>query len=58
MLEDSYMQPHLHPGVEKIEKMYLIKGKFAVLLFNNQGVVNQVIFLEKGKKLVEIFPTN
>ena len=49
MLEDSYMQPHLHPGEEKIEKMYLVQGKFAVLLFSDKGEIDQIIILEKGK---------
>ena len=48
MMEDTYMQPHLHPGEEKIEKMYLIKGKFVVLLFNNNGEIEDVSYLEKG----------
>ena len=49
MLEDSYMQPHLHPGEEKIEKMYLVMGSFAVLFFNDKGEVNEVSLIEKGK---------
>ena len=49
MLEDSYMQPHLHPGEEKIEKMYIVQGKFAVLLFSDKGEIDQIIILEKGK---------
>tara|TARA_B100000959_G_C14786093_1_gene543570 strand:- start:317 stop:802 length:486 start_codon:yes stop_codon:yes gene_type:complete len=50
ILEDSYMHPHLHPGEEKIEKMYLIKGSFALILFNKVGTVKECIVLEKGKK--------
>lgn len=49
MMEDTYMQPHLHPGKEKVEKMYLIQGKFAVLLFNEKGDVEKVSILEKGE---------
>ena len=52
MMEDTYMQPHLHPGAEKVEKMYLIQGKFAVLLFNEKGDVEKVSILEKGDPLV------
>ena len=48
MLEESYMQPHLHPSVEKIEKMYLVQGNFAVLFFNEDGKVENVSLLEKG----------
>lgn len=50
MKKSSYMQPHLHPGEEKIEKMYLIKGKFAVIFFDDKGRIKGIIKLEKGKK--------
>ena len=49
ILFDSYMHPHLHPGKEKIEKMYLIKGSFALILFNEVGHITQKIILEEGK---------
>ena len=47
LLSDSYMQPHLHPGSEKIEKMYLIKGSFALIIFNDDGEIIESIILEK-----------
>ena len=50
VLDDSYMQPHLHPGKEKIEKMYLIQGSFALILFDSRGEVTERIILEQGKK--------
>jgi cupin fold WbuC family metalloprotein len=49
ILEDSYMHPHLHPGKEKIEKMYLIKGSFALIMFNEMGHISQTKILEEGK---------
>jgi cupin fold WbuC family metalloprotein len=48
MLHDSYMQPHLHPGVEKIEKISLVEGKIAVLMFTDEGGVRDVVVLERG----------
>ena len=39
MMEDSYMQPHLHPGEEKIEKIYIIEGRLAVFFFDDAGAV-------------------
>jgi len=48
ILEDSYMHPHLHPSDEKIEKMFLIQGSFALLIFNNDGEITCVTVLEKG----------
>lgn len=48
MMEDSYMQPHLHPGDEKIEKIYLVEGRLAVLFFEDNGAIKGVTVLEKG----------
>ena len=48
ILNDSYMQPHLHPGNEKIENMYLLAGSFALMLFDEKGEISSTIILEKG----------
>ena len=48
MMHDSYMQPHLHPGAEKIEHIYLIKGRIAALFFDDVGEVKQCSILETG----------
>ena len=50
ILSDSYMQPHCHPGSEKIEKMYLIHGSFALFLFDENGEVIEINILEENKK--------
>lgn len=50
VLDQSYMMPHLHPGDEKIEKMLLIDGSFALILFNDIGEISESIILEKGKR--------
>tara|TARA_B110000090_G_scaffold210096_1_gene270033 strand:- start:7551 stop:8030 length:480 start_codon:yes stop_codon:yes gene_type:complete len=50
VLDDSYMQPHMHPGDEKIEKMFLIEGSFALVLFDNNGGIFDSIILEKGER--------
>jgi cupin fold WbuC family metalloprotein len=47
MMNDSYMQPHLHPGDEKIEMIYLVQGKVAVLFFDDNGSVTKYTLLEK-----------
>lgn len=47
MMIDSYMQPHLHPGAEKIEKIYLVQGKIAVLFFDDYGAITKSTLLEK-----------
>jgi cupin fold WbuC family metalloprotein len=50
MMSDSYMQPHLHPGVEKIEKIYIIEGKIITIFFDDFGAIKQCIMLEKGSQ--------
>jgi len=48
IMHDSYMQPHLHPGPENIEKIHVMEGKMAVLFFDDLGVVTEVTILESG----------
>lgn len=50
VLADSYMQPHLHPGEEKIEKMCLLDGSFALITFDDEGEITDTLVLEKGKR--------
>lgn len=48
MMSDSYMQPHLHPGIEKIEKIYIVEGKLATIFFDEKGKIIQCNLLEIG----------
>lgn len=55
IMKDSYMQPHLHPGDEKIEKIHLIRGKIAALYFDDHGTVIECTLLEEdGRTLIEV----
>lgn len=55
MMRDSYMQPHLHPGEEKIEHIHLMRGRLAVLYFNDDGRVREVTMLsENGRRHVAV----
>ena len=55
MMLDSYMQPHLHPGDEKIEKIHLIRGKVVAIFFDEEGNVKSSTFLETGGiELIEV----
>lgn len=55
MMDDTYMQPHLHPGDEKIEKIYLVQGKVAILFFDDAGSVIKCTLLEKeGVDMIEV----
>jgi len=46
VLGNSYMQPHQHPDKEKIEEIWLLEGKMAVLFFDDQGKITQVVSLD------------
>ncbi len=45
MLPDSYMQTHLHPGPEKIESIYIVRGSVAVIYFDDSGVITDITVL-------------
>jgi len=47
ILEDSYMHPHLHPSDEKIENMYLIRGSFGLIEFDDEGNINKTTILKE-----------
>lgn len=42
IMHDSYMQPHQHPGPEKIEQIHLLEGKVAVLFFDENGAISRI----------------
>jgi cupin fold WbuC family metalloprotein len=42
------MQPHLHPGDEKIEKIHIVYGKVVIYFFDDLGKFIKSIPLEKG----------
>ena len=57
MLSDTYMQPHLHPGKEKTEKMYLVLGSFMLLFFDDFGKIIKKQTIElNSQQYVEVPP--
>ena len=55
MQKKSYMQPHLHPGEEKIEKIYIIKGSVCCFFFDDNGkVTNKIDLKTDGKKIISV----
>ena len=48
LLLGTYMHPHLHPGAEKIEEIYLVEGKLRIIFFDDDGAVAKTVVLEKG----------
>lgn len=49
VMADSYMQPHQHPDKEKIEEIWLLEGKMAVLFFDDKGEVTKSVILESSQ---------
>ena len=55
MGHNSYMQPHLHPGEEKIEKIYVIKGSLCFFYFDDNGKIKEKINLEEtGRNFISV----
>ena len=48
ILKDSYMQPHLHPGTEKVEVIKILEGELEVIFFNDFGGVISRTHLKRG----------
>ena len=48
LIKNTYMQPHLHPGAEKIENIHIISGRLAILLFDDDGKLDQVYELDQS----------
>jgi len=44
--QDSYMQPHLHPGSEKNEIIQVLRGALAVLYFDENGMITEETLLD------------
>ncbi len=55
MQHNSYMQPHLHPGKEKIEKIHIIKGSVCCFFFDDYGKVTEKIHLTtNGENFISV----
>ncbi|MDH5178936.1 MAG: WbuC family cupin fold metalloprotein [Gammaproteobacteria bacterium] len=48
MQADSYVRPHRHPEKEKIELFIAVRGRFAILLFDDQGGVQSLLEIGPG----------
>lgn len=55
MMHDSYMQPHHHPGPEKIEHIHLIRGEIVIVFFDERGGIDSLTRLgPRGVKSVTV----
>lgn len=48
MQADSYVRPHRHPEKEKTELFIAVRGRFAALIFDRDGVVTERIEFSAG----------
>jgi len=55
---DTYAQPHKHENPDKVEMFIVLKGKLAVLEFDDNGEIGQKVILTEGSNVlaVEISP--
>lgn len=54
----SYVQPHKHEKPDKREVFLLLKGKLAVLFFDNNGSISEHVILDNNENFgVEIPPS-
>jgi len=51
----SYVQPHKHENPDKREVFLLLKGKLAVIFFNNEGKITDHVVLDGMKRRCKIF---
>lgn len=55
MMHDSYMQPHHHPGPEKIEHIHLVRGEVMVFFFTPDGRIETTTLLsEQGTRHIAV----
>lgn len=54
MQTDSYVRPHRHPEPEKTELILAVRGGFAALVFDAQGVVTERIEFASGGEVLGI----
>lgn len=55
-LKDTYVRPHKHENPDKLEIFSILKGKVAILMFNDNGEITDSFVLDAENKAVEIPP--
>lgn len=53
---DSYVAPHRHLAPPKVEFFMLLRGSLAVIIFNDDGSIDQTIYLDKKNVGIDIKP--
>jgi cupin fold WbuC family metalloprotein len=48
-MQDTYMQPHLHPSEEKAERIWALEGRLAVVAFSDEGAIADVVELRPDR---------
>ncbi|MBW2982187.1 WbuC family cupin fold metalloprotein [Candidatus Woesearchaeota archaeon] len=53
-LKDTYVRPHKHENPDKLEIFLILKGKAAVLIFDDDGKITDSVILDENNQIVEI----
>jgi cupin fold WbuC family metalloprotein len=53
---DSYVCPHRHLEPPKVEFFILLRGRLAVIIFNDNGTIDRTIFLDEKTIGIDIKP--
>jgi cupin fold WbuC family metalloprotein len=58
MVPGTYVQPHKHENPDKVELFSILRGKIAVLQFDDHGTVTEMLHLDEqgDTRVVEIAP--
>ncbi len=58
MVPGTYVQPHKHENPDKVELFSILKGRIAVLQFDERGTVTDIVHLDEAgdTRIVEIPP--
>ena len=55
MEHNSYMHPHLHPSKEKVEQIYIIKGKVCFFYFDDNGnIIEKINLCAEGENHISV----
>ncbi len=53
-LRDSYFRPHKHENPDKREIFTLLKGRVAIILFKDNGGVQEAAYLNEGGPVLQV----
>jgi cupin fold WbuC family metalloprotein len=51
---DSYIQPHRHSDINKDETLAVIRGKMGLIIFDNDGTIEEKVLLEPSGNVMMV----